>query len=376
MGILLRVVWHLFKGVVAAVAGAAGVEICHQFKWFPDKDLADLIMATPSHFSLTAAYWSLVAVAAILLLFAEHWFAPYIKRFFERRRHRATEQPHRSSTARPIAHVVFGTGQPFESIDPAGVNRRQTVRVKIQNESGAHISNGTVRINDLDPADKDHKIFFLKGDISLPPHESTFIDVAYRDIGSSEAKPGRSMRLCVPIGPAYFGRLPGTLPLEPHTFYLEFSTPQVPVLDRAFCRLFVDNEILRLVDGVAGSAISAPQEISLHDAAVRLYEAAEEHGFLDFLVNFQDSSDKRFETVKHQLIVDKRINLSGIRSPSTKPRAIPRDELTYEMFPGAGNTVIDTHSKETVWHDVSMPTRDLGVVIADFIEHTKKVGGR
>jgi len=279
-----------------------------------------------------------------------------------------TQLPQVKANAR--AKIIFGTNHPFKSIETAGVNRRSVVRVEVQNESDAHISNGTVRITDLDPPDENHKSFFLKSDISLPAHEATFIDVAYHDIGSSQAKPGRSMRLCVPVGAAYFDRLPGTLPLEPHTFYLEFSTVQNRVLDRVYCRLFLDNGILRLVDGAA-----APQNISLHEAAVRLYEAAEEYRFLDFLVGgVEETAEKRLEHVKHQLIVDERIDLSGIRSPSTKSHLIPRDELTFEMFPGAGSTIIDIHSNEIIWHDVSMPVRGLNIVIENFIEHAKKHG--
>jgi hypothetical protein len=118
------------------------------------------------------------------------------------------------------------------------------------------------------------------------------------------------------------------------------------------------------------------ENVSLENAAVRLYEAAEEHGFLDFLVNVDDSADKRLENVKHQLIVDERINLSGMRSPSTVPRAIAKGELTNEMFPGAGSTIVNTHSNDVVWHDVSLPMRDLYGVIADFIEHIKQLGRR
>jgi hypothetical protein len=114
--------------------------------------------------------------------------------------------------------------------------------------------------------------------------------------------------------------------------------------------------------------------VSLHDAGVRLYEAAEEHGFLEFLFGLQYSSDKKIEHVKNQLIVDDRVSLSGIRPPSTKSRAIPPDELEFDMFPGDGSTIIDMHSNEIVWCDVSLPERDLNVVIADYIEHNKRVG--
>jgi hypothetical protein len=49
MATLLRICWRGLKAAVAAVLGAVGIEICHQFKWYPEKELADLFMATPSH---------------------------------------------------------------------------------------------------------------------------------------------------------------------------------------------------------------------------------------------------------------------------------------------------------------------------------------
>jgi hypothetical protein len=115
------------------------------------------------------------------------------------------------------------------------------------------------------------------------------------------------------------------------------------------------------------------ESISLHDAAVKLYEAAEENGFLDLLVGTKDSPDERLENVKHQLIVDTdRIHLSGIRAPSTNPLPISKDELTYEMFPGSGSTIVEMYSNEIIWHDVSLPMQELSAVISDFVEHNRK----
>ena len=47
----------------------------------------------------------------------------------------------------------------------------------------------------------------------------------------------------------FLNSLPGTLPLSPHTFQLQFSTLEDRVLDEAYCRIFVDQKhILHLED--------------------------------------------------------------------------------------------------------------------------------
>jgi len=144
--------------------------------------------------------------------------------------------------------IIFGTERPFVTVEPAGKNRNRTVRVKIKNLTSAEISNGTVRILNLDPPQNGHTNFFLKGDISLGPLGHTYADVAYYSEGTSEALPGRSMRLCVPIPAGFlFNTLPGTLPLSPHTFHLRFSSLEDHTLDEAYCRLSVDqNHVLHL----------------------------------------------------------------------------------------------------------------------------------
>jgi hypothetical protein len=161
-------------------------------------------------------------------------------------------------------------------------------------------------------------------------------------------------------------------------------------LDKAICSAMAklglpvrcrDGRIERIEDDqttvsetIPRSEIVDAANVSLHDAGVRLYKAAEEHGFLEFLVGLQYSSDKKIEHVKHQLIVDDRVSLSGIRPPSMKSRAIPRGELEFDVFPGDGSTIIDMHSNEIIWCDVSLRVRDLNVVIADYIEHNKRIG--
>jgi hypothetical protein len=275
--------------------------------------------------------------------------------------------------------IIVGKDVPYETVEAAGVNRRRTIRVKVENNTSTAVSNGALRAINLDPPYRNQTEFLLKSDIAIPAHGHVFVDVAYYDEGSSQGRRSDFMYLVAPTG-AFFAEAIPALPITtPHTFHLKLSTIESGLFVEIYCRLFVDTDHILHIENLGNSENHVEQsksshEISLQNAAVRLYEAAEEHRFLDFLVGIDDSSDKRLEHVKHLLIVDERINLSGIRSPSTKPRQIPRDELTYEMFPGVGSTVIDIHSNEIVWHGVSMPVGSLNVVIADFIEHIKKTG--
>jgi hypothetical protein len=147
----------------------------------------------------------------------------------------------RTEAIKGAVKIIFGTGHPFESVAPAGKNKNRTVRVKIENNTDAEISNGTVNILNLDPPQKEHRNFFLKGDITIGPHRHTFVDVAYYSEGTSEAPPGPSFRLCVPIPSGFiFDTLPGTLPLRPHNFHLRFSSLEDHTLDEVYCRLSVD----------------------------------------------------------------------------------------------------------------------------------------
>jgi|HubBroStandDraft_6_1064221.scaffolds.fasta_scaffold317738_2 hypothetical protein len=215
------------------------------------------------------------------------WGVPAIKR----QRNRPTEPVINPST--PVvrrAKIIFGTGHPFESIALAGKNKNRTVRVKIENNTDTEISNGTVRILSLDPPQKEHRNFFLKGDITIGARRHTFVDVAYYSEGTSEAPPAPSMRLCVPIpGGFTFNSLPGTLPLSPHTFQLQFSTLEDHVLDEVYCRLSVDqNHILHLEDWGDSAKLLTPTvniqaDLSLGAAYQLLDKAASFPAFLDRL---------------------------------------------------------------------------------------------
>jgi hypothetical protein len=47
--------------------------------------------------------------------------------------------------------IIIGTGAPYETVEPVGVNRRRTIRVRIENNTDAEISNGKLQVLNLDP---------------------------------------------------------------------------------------------------------------------------------------------------------------------------------------------------------------------------------
>lgn len=145
------------------------------------------------------------------------------------------------------AQIIVGTGRPYETVEPSGVNRSRIVRVKVENHTDTEILNGTLKIVNLDPPQKGHEDFFLKGDLIIGPGKHIFVDIAAYNEGASQAKPGTWIRLLIPLPPG--NGLLGNLPVIPHTFHLRLSSLDVPCLAEIYCRLFVDqNHILHLED--------------------------------------------------------------------------------------------------------------------------------
>jgi len=144
-----------------------------------------------------------------------------------------------------LIRVIFGSGEPFETVAPSGVNLSRTVRVKIQNNTGNFIANGRFDAVSLDPPYRDNGNFFLRDSIIIPPRASVFLDVAYYTEGTSEYPPGGWISLAVPGG-GMFAEAYVLLPVQRHTLSLRFSTLDGLVAE-AFCALFVDsNSVLHL----------------------------------------------------------------------------------------------------------------------------------
>jgi hypothetical protein len=157
---------------------------------------------------------------------------------------RQIESPPRQTSlpSRPC-QIVIGTGKPYETVEPSGVNRTRVVRVKIQNNTAAEISNGTLKLINLDPPNNGYKDFLLKDYITIGPHGRIFIGVAAYNEGTSEALVGQWIQLIIPSAagyfmPATFGHLPVGIP---HTFHLNFSCLS-GIYDEVYCRLHVDSD--------------------------------------------------------------------------------------------------------------------------------------
>jgi hypothetical protein len=271
--------------------------------------------------------------------------------------------------------IIFKNEPPFVTVNPAGVNRRRMVRVRIDNNTDKTITNGRLDVSDLDPPYRDNANWLLKDAISIAPHDHTFVEVVYYDEGSSQAKPGTTIGLAVPMGGGFFAEAYPNLPITPHTLFLTFSTLEGGFSDKIYCKVFVDsNHVLHFENSGNTSGQNQTTLIPLHDAAIRFYEAAEESGFLELEVSLKEPPEKRLDHIKHLLMVDDRMNLFGIRPPSRKLRLINKSELTDDLFPGEGSTIKHFISDEIIWIAVSIPDSDLAQVIDNYVDHYKKLG--
>jgi hypothetical protein len=143
--------------------------------------------------------------------------------------------------SKPI-QIVIGHDAPYETVESAGVNRSSTIRVKIENNTDAEISNGKLQVLDLDPPYRGNKDWLLREGISMGDHKHTFVEVAAYNEGTSTARPGTWIRLIVPMGGGFFAECYPHLPVEPHTFHLRFSTLVGGLSEQVYCRLSVDSD--------------------------------------------------------------------------------------------------------------------------------------
>lgn len=81
--------WPILKFIIVAIIGAAIVEFCHLFGWYPDRRLAEIVMQSPSLVTERAFWVLFVILIGLILLFAEHWIGYFIHgrsaRYFLRR---------------------------------------------------------------------------------------------------------------------------------------------------------------------------------------------------------------------------------------------------------------------------------------------------
>jgi hypothetical protein len=203
--------------------------------------------------------------------------------------------------------ISIGNGAPYETVEPAGVNRTRTFRAKIENNTDIEISNGKLQVINLDPAYRGNRDWLLRDGITIGPHRYTFVEVVAYNEGTSKARPGTFVRLIVPAGSGFFAEAYPNLPVEPHTFYLKFSTLEGGISNEVYCKLYVDsNHILHLENWgdssktqTTGQLDSRPDmgrdierhQISLFEAATRAYEQTRHRVVSGVAEAFEDSPD-------------------------------------------------------------------------------------
>jgi hypothetical protein len=240
MSDIAKLIPRIALGVVCLIASHAVFEVFHLRGWYPEQQLAAIVMVSPQ-----TSFWVLSTVAAIGMWAGLDYLVYRRKRPLTDPQIEPQSEPP-TAKGLPLAkqplQIILGTGEPFETVEPSGANRSRTVRVKLQNNTGTEISNGTLKILNLDPANNGYKDFLLKDYITIGPHGRIFIGVAAYNEGTSEALVGQWIQLITPniggyIMPSTFGHLP----IIPHTFHLNFSCLN-GIYDEVYCRLRVDSD--------------------------------------------------------------------------------------------------------------------------------------
>ena len=284
--------------------------------------------------------------------------------------------PVQPSRAAHHAKIIFGTGHPFETVAPSGVNRSRTVRVKIQNETDSEISNGMLQLLGLDPPNKDHKDFLIQNGITIGPHKHTFVGIAAYNEGTSEARVGIWIQLLLPPAPGgFFGPFPGNLPVAPHTFYLRFSSLEGGTLDEVYCRITVDqNHILHLEDwGDSAKHPDAPiaeQEISLFEAATRAYEGTKDAPISIVIEGLANSSDDILLRLCDELVRPRGkapfVKVRGNQPPSRIKEEIYMDPRDGWSFVVEGNTIVlQEHNSGLRFENLSVNSAEVDAAIQD-----------
>ena len=236
------------------------------------------------------------------------------------------------------AKIVFGTRHPFETVDRVGQSMNRTVRVKIKNGSDVEITNGMLQLEGLDPPNKDHIDFLLRNQIRIGALGQEYIDIASYSEGASSAKPAPWINLIVPaVAGSFFGPPPNLIPVGSYTFHLKFSSLESGELARAYCRLAVENNILRLHDwGDSANLPSIPeaQEISLMEAVTRAYEGIKDKPISIVIEGLANSPDDILTWLCNALTRYQDGNEPLVKLRGNKPPSRVKEEIYMAPFSG------------------------------------------
>jgi hypothetical protein len=243
----------------------------------------------------------------------------------------ATEKNSSSGSFSRTIKIMIGNDGDFATVGPSGHNRRRLVRAELSNYSTVEINNCKLDIVNLDPPNAGTANCLLKDDLSVGPRSSRFVDVAYYDIGTSQARPGDHIRLAVPIVGGFFAEAYAyaNLTLIGHTFQLRLSR-FAQVYDEVACVLYLDpHGVLKLDrdDGYGFARwrpnLSAPLFSDNH-AVTPLYEAViKAHDNLprtlaDFARTTTGDDDPNKLIIWWCRLLAPRITIFGSERPGTK----------------------------------------------------------
>jgi hypothetical protein len=351
---------QILLGLVSFVCVHALIIVAHTLGWYPEAQLAKLLIVAPDLFRIEQVRWSLIAVLSVLVWAAADYF--FYRRHLLRSSHQdkpTTATPDKSKAGIDVlarhnapeirVSITIGTGHPFETVAVAGLNLNRTVRAKIQNESKRAITNGMLQLVGLDPPNRGHRDFLLRSGITLDAEAYEFFDVASYSEGSSQGHPGSWIALVVPPTGAYWGPLPNLIPLGTYAFHLKFSSLEGGGIAEAFCRLSVDeNHILRLQEWGNSAKLAEPaadHEISLMEAATNAYEHLKDKPISIVIEGLADSPDEiltwlcnaltRYENGKQPLV-----KLHGSKPPSRKKEEVYLAPLRGYDFIVQGNEIL------------------------------------
>jgi hypothetical protein len=136
--------------------------------------------------------------------------------------------------------IVLGTGSHYETVEPSGVNLVRIVRVKLQNNTLTEISNGKLKLRNLDPPNNGHKDFLLEDRITIGPRSHIFINVAAYP-REPQTLAGSWIQLVIPPTDGYLmSSTFNHLPIRSHTFHLTFLSMD-ETIDEIYCQFFINS---------------------------------------------------------------------------------------------------------------------------------------
>jgi hypothetical protein len=140
--------------------------------------------------------------------------------------------------------------------------------------------------------------------------------------------------------------------------------------------LWIDLLFKRFGVQIAWPFLSA--RIPFHVAARHVYEAAEKAGILSLTSGSNESPDKRLNHFKLMFMIDDKIELFGVKPPSTKPTLIPKADLQgQDLYPVDGENSQIGHvlplDADVAYVDVTVARKDVRRVIKELLAEAREL---